>query len=192
MRRIVGVAIGVTTLVVGAVGGSSASLATTTGSAESAGHDTTTKAANPPWIPSPEEDFTIAAGAACDFEVFGEILQAREFSKDVTTFDNGDPQTQLFKGPLIIRFHNTETDEFVDRNASGRAFQEFGPGQSFKSLTIQSGHFVTRLPAGSTPAKGLFYVGGKWSSVVKNADGFNSLFLGPDGTAENLCDTLAP
>ena len=48
MRRIVGVAIGVTTLVVGAVGGSSASLATTTGSAESAGHDTTTKAANPP------------------------------------------------------------------------------------------------------------------------------------------------
>jgi hypothetical protein len=103
------------------------------------------------------------------------------------------PADTLFKGPLFIRFTNAETGKSIDRNASGNAFENLGPDGSLQTLTItdDGSHFVTRLPPGSQPSKGLFLVGGEWSSLVVNDDGTRSLFLGPDGSAENLCIPLS-
>ena len=193
MRQIVGVVIGVTTLVVGAVGGSSASSATATGSADSAGQpDSASSSSGPPWIPFESDDVTYAAGEGCDFEVSGEVLHDQEFFRTVAMYPDGSPRTQQFKGPLIMRFTNAETGESVERNAWGNAFERFRPDGSFESLTIEEGHFIGRIRAGNQPGPGVYYVTGSWSELVRNSDGTSSLFLGPDGTAENLCDTLAP
>jgi hypothetical protein len=51
--------------------------------------------------------------------------------------------------------------------------------------------FVTRMPPGSQPSRGPFLVSGEWSSLVMNDDGTRSLFLGPNGSAENLCNALS-
>jgi hypothetical protein len=188
MRRVTGV-LGATALV-GALVAGSASAASTAGSANSGG--STASRSWPPWIPFEQEDVTYPAGEFCEFEVFGQVLRDKEFFRNVSTYDDGSPRTQLWRGPLVMRFTNMETGFSVDRNASGRAFMEYGPGEEFQSLTIQSGHFVGGARAGSDPAQGIFYVAGKWSSLVRHDDNSSTIFLGPNGSAENLCDTLAP
>jgi hypothetical protein len=190
MRRVAGV-LGATAL----VGTLVATVASSTGMASTAAPSSaasSAESAEPPWVPEPEEDFTLPA-EFCGFEVDAHILEVNEFAKTVTTYPDGSPQTQLFKGPLFIRFTNAETGKSIDRNASGNAFENLGPDGSLQTLTItdDGSHFVTRLPPGSQPSKGLFLVGGEWSSLVVNDDGTRSLFLGPDGSAENLCIPLS-
>jgi hypothetical protein len=190
MRTVTGVL--ATTALVGALVAGSASGASTT--ADPTGHGRTATSTGsdpwPPWIPYEQTDLTWPAGTYCDFEVFSQVLRDQEFFRDVSTYEDGTPRTQLWRGPLILRFTNKETGFSVVRNASGRAFMEYGPGETFQSLTIQSGHFVGSAKAGSVPAQGIFYVAGKWSSMTRNDDGSSTIVLGPNGTAENLCDTL--
>ena len=119
------------------------------------------------------------------------MVRDQEFFKNVSFYADGTVHTQLFKGPLWIRWTNTETGESVLRDQSGRAILEYAPDGSLRTLTAQTGHFSARMPAGSSPSMGVYYVGGKWSSLDLNADGTRTIVLGPDGTAENLCDTLA-
>jgi hypothetical protein len=189
MRRLTGL-LGATALV-GALVAGSASAASTADSADSAGTAGAKASGWPPWIPYEQEDFTYPAGDPCDFEVAAEVLRDREFYRNVSTYADGSPRIQLWRGPLVLRFTNTETGASVDRNASGRSFMEFGPGEEFQSITIQTGHFVGRLRAGSDPEPGIFYVAGKWSSLSRNDAGGSTLVLGPNGSAENLCETLA-
>jgi hypothetical protein len=190
MRRVAGV-LGATAL----VGGLVATVASSAGTASTAtpsGSDSTAESAEPPWEPVPEEDFIVPA-TFCGFEVDAHILKVEEFAKTVTTFPNGNPQTQLFKGPLFIRFTNAETGKSIDRNASGNAFETFGVDGSLKSLAIRDNgsHFVTRMPPGSNPGPGIFLVSGEWSTLLIDDDGTRSLLLGPDGSAENLCEPLS-
>jgi hypothetical protein len=189
MRRLTGV-LGATALV-GALVAGSANAATTTSPADAANPDGATASRDwPPWIPYEQEDVTYAAGDYCAFEVFGEVLRDKEVFRNISTYADGSPRTQLWRGPLVMRFTNMETGFSVDRNASGRAFMEYGPGEAFQSLTVQAGHFVGGARQGSEPGQGIIYVGGKWSSLVRNDDGSSTFFLGPNGSAENLCDTL--
>lgn len=182
ISRVLGAAV-----LVGAVAVGSASSATTTGPADQSG-----SAADPPWIPFDAEDFTDPAGTACEFEVKGTVLHDREFFRNVTTYPDGSPRTQQWKGPLGLRLTNTETGKSVDRQAWGNAFINFGLDGDFESIMIQEGHFVGRVRAGTNPGPGLYYVSGEWSSLVRHADGTSSIFVGPRGSAENLCDVLAP
>ncbi|MPZ60550.1 MAG: hypothetical protein GEU93_04485 [Propionibacteriales bacterium] len=144
------------------------------------------------WIPFQQPDVTAPAGVFCDFEVTGEVLHDREFFKTVATYEDGSPRTELWKGPLVIRFTNTETGESVDRDVSGHQVKQLKPDGSLESITIKTGHTVGAMAEGSSPEKGIWQVGGRHSSLVRHDDGTSSIFLGPNGTAENLCDTLAP
>ncbi len=149
-----------------------------------AGHDTS-------WQRYHQSDVTVPAGRACDFEVFEEVVRDREFFRNVSFYADGTPKTQLWKGPLVMRYTNTETGDSVVRDISGRAVMDYAADGAWKSITIQSGHFSGTLPAGSLPERGLFVVGGRWSSLTVNDDGSRTLVLGPRGTAENLCEDLA-
>jgi hypothetical protein len=192
MRRIAGV-LGAATVLVGALVGSTASSASTTGAANPTDTGRTATTGDwPPWIPYEQEDVTYPAGERCEFEVFGKVLRDKEFYRDIVTYADGSPRIQLWRGPLVMRFTNMDTGYSVKRDASGQAFFEYRPDGSFEELTVQKGHFVGGMPAGSIPSQGLFYVSGRWSSLVAHADGTRQLFLGPNGSAENLCETLAP
>ncbi len=142
------------------------------------------------WMPYHQEDIAYAAGDPCDFAVTGTVLKDREEYRE-TYYPDGAVKTQTFRGALVIEWTNTETGESVVRDQSGKGVFAYAQDGSPQSLTAQTGHFSARLPEGSSPERGLFYLGGKDTSVAFNADGTRTVTLGPKGTAENLCDTLA-
>ncbi len=142
------------------------------------------------WMPYHQEDIAYAAGDPCPFPVAGTVLEDREEYRE-TSWPDGSVKTQLFRGALVIEWTNTETGESVVRDQSGKGLFRYSDDGDPESLTAQNGHFGARLPAGSSPSQGLFYVGGKDTQVTFNADGTRTLTLGPHGTSENLCDTLA-
>lgn len=144
----------------------------------------------PLWHRYHQQNVMVPAGEGCHFRVFEKVLYDREYYKTVATYDNGSPRTQLFRGPLVMRFKNLRSGAAVTRNLSGRAFFEYGRRGSF-SLTVQDGHFGAGVHPGGTPETGIFYVGGKWSSLIEDQDGTRHLVLGPHGTSENLCHTLS-
>ena len=143
------------------------------------------------WVPYHQEDLSYAAGEACAFALTSTVVSDDEYYRNVAFYSDGAAHTQLFRGALVIRWTNTETDESVVRDQSGRAFLEYRHNGLLRTLTAQSGHFSARLTAGSSPGKGMYYVGGAWSAVDIHPDATRTLVLGPHGTSENLCRTLA-
>jgi hypothetical protein len=76
------------------------------------------------------------------------------------------------------------------RDLSATAVFAYNEDGTPASLTSTGGPFGATMPAGSTPATGLFVLSGKGSSVTFHADGTRSFSLGRHGTAENVCDAL--
>jgi hypothetical protein len=142
------------------------------------------------WHRYHQDDIDYKRGDVCGFAVHGQVLRDKEFYRNVNFWPNGKARTQLYRGPLVFRWTNTTTGTSVRRDQSGRAYVEYLRNGDFASLNALTGHFGAGLHAGSTPGRGLFLVGGRWSSLVINADGTSDLTLGPDGTAENLCRAL--
>jgi hypothetical protein len=169
-----------TALITGALAIATTVAGTTTAAAEAPG----------PWIRYHQPEVTIAAGTGCDFEVLQEVLADGEYYRDVATYDDGTPRVQQWKGPLVMRWSNTETGDSAVVDLTGRAVITYRPDGSDESITIVNGHFGARMPAGSNVPRGVYRVGGKDSSVRFNDDGTRTLTLGRHGTAENLCDEL--
>lgn len=146
-----------------------------------------------PWIPYDQPDVTIAAGTGCDFEVFQKVLRDAEYYRVVSTYPDGTPHLKQWKGPLVMRWTNTETGKSVVVDLSGRATETDRQDGSTESLTVadNGSHFGARMPAGSNLPRGIYRVSGKGSSVRFNEDGTRTITLGPHGTAVNMCGALS-
>jgi hypothetical protein len=142
------------------------------------------------WHRYHQDDVDYKRGDVCGFAVHGKVLRDKEYYRNVNFWPNGKPRTQLYRGPLVFRWTNTATGTSVRRDQSGRAYVEYTRAGGFASLNALSGHFGAGFHVGSTPHRGLFYLGGRWTSVSFDAKGHATLSLGPDGTSENLCETL--
>ncbi len=143
------------------------------------------------WVPYHQDDIAYAAGERCSFAVKGTVTRDREEYRNVAFWPDGAVHLQLFRGPLVIRWTNRQTHESVTRNQSGRALVQYDRDGALRRLIARSGHFGAGMPAGSRPGKGVYYIGGRWSTLVLGQD-HNVLTLGPGGSAENLCATLNP
>ncbi|MPZ96798.1 MAG: hypothetical protein GEU96_18290 [Propionibacteriales bacterium] len=143
------------------------------------------------WTRFEAADTTFPAGKHCDFELFSDVVRDNEFFKNVSLYPDGSPRTQLFKGPLVIQYTNMETGASVVRDLTGNSAVEYAVDGSFRSITIQNGSFSGGMPDGGSHPRGRYIVTGRWSSLTVNGDGTNTIALGPNGTAENICDTLA-
>ncbi len=143
------------------------------------------------WQKYRSEDVSYAAGERCAFPLTGVVERDGEQFRDVSFWRNGQVRTELFKGPLFIRWTNTDTGASVLLNQSGRAELSYDADGNLESLMALTGHFTSGMPAGSVPFKGVAYVGGRYSSVVFDDDGTRTITLGPRGTIENVCDLLA-
>ena len=154
---------------------------------------TTTETTQGQWVRYHQEDVTVAAGKGCDFEVFEKVIRDGEYYRDVATYADGTPRIQQWKGPLRMRYSNTETGKSVDVNLDGRATITYRPDGGIESLTIANGagHFGSTIPDGSNLPRGVYRFGGKWTTLKINPDGTRRVDLGPKGTAENLCSVLA-
>lgn len=156
-----------------------------------AASETSGPAGDTDWHPYRSDDIAYAAGERCAFKVTGTVVKDKEEYRNVNFWPNGKPRTQEFRGPLTIRWKNLASGRSVLRDQSGHAYLDFDRRGDLVALTALSGHFSAGLPKGSTPYRGIGYIGGKWSSVTINPDGTVTVSLGPHGTLENLCRTLA-
>jgi hypothetical protein len=143
------------------------------------------------WIRYHQPNFSLDAGVACEFGVEATVVRDREFYKDVGFYSDGTVRTQLWKGPLVMDFTNTDTGLTIRRDLSGRAIQEYEADGDFASILIVHGHFSAVLPPGSDPGFGFYRVSGAWSSLSVSPDGTRTIALGADGTSENMCDAMA-
>ena len=142
------------------------------------------------WIPYQQEDVHYDAGFRCEFAVDGTVLRDREEYKDVSHWPNGQVQTQLWRGALVMRWTNAATGESVVRDQSASGIMVYNSDGSFESLTSTGGAFSAGLPEGSPQGKGVYIIDGRWSAVVTDSDGTRAIVLGTRGSMENLCETL--
>ncbi len=142
------------------------------------------------WVRFHQEDSTAPAGRGCTFAVDEHVVADREFFMDVATYPDGTTKTQLWKGPLVMRFTNADSGESVVRNLSGRSVVTYDADGSFSSITLLTGHFAGTIRPGSDIPAGIYRIGGT-GSTLSVEEGVSHLALGPKGSAENLCDALA-
>lgn len=144
-----------------------------------------------PWTPYRSSDVTVtAARSTCAFDVRISVVEDDEEYRTTATYPDGTPREQLFRGTLVERYTNLSTGASVVRDLSATAVFAYNPDGSPASLTSLKGPFGATLPAGSTPATGLFVLSGKGTRVTFAADGTRSFTLGRHGSAENVCDAL--
>jgi hypothetical protein len=143
------------------------------------------------WIQYREPDFTVAAGVACSFQVDAHVVQDKEAYRVLETYPDGTDKSEEWKGVLVIEFTNHDTGSTVTKNVNGRAIIEYLPDGSFHEISVLSGHFTTSIPAGNDLPQGVYYIGGRGTTMTVNPDGTRTVELGPTGTAENLCPELA-
>jgi hypothetical protein len=142
------------------------------------------------WHRYHQPDFVVQKGQGCAFKVAVHVLYDREFYRVTSRYLGGAPRTELFRGPLMLQYVNVPQRTKVIRNVSGVGIERFNRDGSFASIKAVSGHFGATLGPGSDPTRGIFYLGGQGTSVTLNADGTETLKLGPRGTAQNLCPIL--
>lgn len=143
------------------------------------------------WHRYHQPDFTVPAGEGCAFKVKGKVLYDREFFRTLSRYDNGNARVLLFRGPLIIQYTNVRNGTKVIRDQAGVAKEKFNRNGSFASIKVISGHFGATISPGSNLDQGVYYLGGQGTALFENPDGTETVKLGDDGTAQNLCPILA-
>jgi hypothetical protein len=138
------------------------------------------------WVPTETPSFTVPAGAACPFELHGEVVYDHEFTRVVETFPDGSPKVQEFRGALGVVYTNVETGASTRRDGSGtlRATRDGNGGTEF----LFAGDGIAPIFAGS-PSPGIYVVSGR-TVLFAHPDGTRE-FGEIDGTVENMCETLA-
>lgn len=165
-----------------------AALATGHGGAHDGGHGS---GHGSPWTPYRTEEVVVpAARSTCGFDVRITPLRDEEEYRTTSTWPDGTPRTQLFRGALVESYTNLATRASVVRDLSATAVFTYRPDGSPASLTSVHGAFGTTMPPGSTPDTGLYVLGGHGTSVTFETDGTRSFHLGRHGTAEDVCDAI--
>jgi len=140
------------------------------------------------WEPYQTPPFDLAAGVTCSFELRGDIVYDREFTRVVERFPDGTPKVVDTVGALGVRFTNVGSGESVLRDASGALRAIFHAGGGIDFLFGGNGIAVIRTPNALYPA-GAYVVSGSVVFIV-HPDGSRE-FTNQHGTLENMCQTLA-
>lgn len=162
--------------------------ATAAPSAHAAGGD----GGGSPWVPYRTSEVVVpAARSTCGFDVRITPVVDDEEYRTMSTYPDGSPRTQTFRGTLIETYTNLSTGRTVTEDLSATAVFRYADDGTPLSLTSVHGAFGTTMPRGSTPDTGLYVLSGHGTSVTFAPDGTRSFTLGPSGTAVDVCDALA-
>lgn len=138
------------------------------------------------WEPYRSAPFT--STDVCSFTIKGDIVRDEEEVRTDSTYPDGSPEVQEFRGPLVIRFTNTSNGTSVVRDVSGYARIHFGKNGGSVWRFDGGGSISIHLGNSAFPP-GSYIIHGRFTFVVE-----------PDGTrdlphlhadVENLCETLA-
>src|SRR5512145_2083253 len=85
----------------------------------------------PPWIPYEQPDVMVpAARSTCAFDVQQTVVEDGEYYKNTEFYADGTVKTQLWRGPLVMRYTNVSTGASVVRDLSAMATAHYRPDGS--------------------------------------------------------------
>jgi hypothetical protein len=139
-----------------------------------------------PWEPTYQGAITAPAGVVCPFQVTASPVRENlsvQYHYDAA----GNIDGYRAKGQLIARITNDETGKSVVRNLSGPGTVTFYPDGSYDA--VASGGFLIFFLPGDNPSSQLLLLPGH--TVLHGAADWTKTLVSHEGTAENLCETLA-
>lgn len=141
-----------------------------------------------PWQPYTATDFVAPAGRYCAFELAVEAIEDDEEYRVVTRYGNGAERVVEYRGKLVSRFTNVATGATVVRDLSGHGWEGRYPDGAMKSFSV-AGPFSFGFRAEDGYPRGYYRLDGI-TVITLDEDGTRHLRV--TGSAENMCETLAP
>jgi hypothetical protein len=174
--RLLGAAIAVATLALGAPAASAA----TPGHGDGDGGWQPYSSGGPQDLP---------AGTVCPFHLYVAPLLDQEQIKYAATYPDGSPEKVLFRGPLVLRYTNLDNGRSVDRDQSGFGTLYYLPGGYKLWVIPPSSHISAQIhPGDPYHAMGDYLFSGGVRALIHPGHQVQVL---EQHQVENLCDTLA-
>lgn len=146
-------------------------------------------AASPiPWKPYHTKPWHDAPGKVCAFGVRVTIVRQREQYRTLSSYPDGKPRLQEFRGPLFVRYANTSSGKSVTGNLSGYGWFYYPRAGGADALAAS--HIGVTVPAGNEgfPA-GEWVVNGQAEVIISSSGTIN---IWPfHATVENICARLS-
>jgi hypothetical protein len=141
-----------------------------------------------PWKPYRTKPWHDAPGKVCAFGVNATIVRDREQYRTLSSYPNGSPRVQEFRGPLFVRYTNTSTGKSVVGNLSGYGWFYYPASGGFDAFAPS--HIGYTVPVGNRgfPA-GEWIFSGQSLLIVGSTGAINVVLI--HATAENICRTLS-
>lgn len=138
------------------------------------------------WQPSPTAPFAISG--VCSFTMKGDIVKDAVEVRTDSTYPDGSPEVQDFRGPLAIRFTNESNGRSAVRHLNGYARLHYLEDGGRAYDWHGGGSVPVRVDGPGFP-RGWYVLHGRFE-VVGHVDG-TRLFSDVHAKVENLCLTLA-
>jgi hypothetical protein len=116
------------------------------------------------------------------------IVADQEQYRTLASYPDGSPRVQEFRGPLVVRYTNTSTNESVVRDLSGYGW--FHYGEDGGNHAFIASHIGVTVPMGNTGfPPGEWVITGQSEVSISSSGAINVQLL--HATAENLCRKLS-
>ncbi len=141
-----------------------------------------------PWRPYRTKPWHDAPGKVCAFGVNVTIVRQREQYRTLSSYPNGKPRLQEFRGPLFVRYTNTSTGTSVVGNLSGYGWFYYPVSGGLDAFIPN--HIDVTVPVGNKgfPA-GEWIVSGRALVIVGSTGAINIVLI--HATTKNICRALS-
>lgn len=141
-----------------------------------------------PWKRYRTKPWHDAPGKVCAFGVNATIVRDREQYRTLSSYPNGHPRIQEFRGPLLVRYTNTSTGKSTVGNLSGYGWFYYPADGGLDAYAAS--HIGVTIPVGNHgfPA-GEWIVSGRSLLIVGRTGAINLVLI--HATTENICRTLS-
>lgn len=139
------------------------------------------------WQPAPTAPFETSG--VCSFTMKGDIVKDKVEARTVSTYPDGSPEVQDFRGPLAIRFTNESNGRSAVRHVNGRARVHYLEDGGRAYDWHGGGSVPVRVDSPGFP-QGWYILHGRFKVVGHGGDG-HRLFSDVHAKVEDLCLTLA-
>jgi hypothetical protein len=148
----------------------------------------TAAAGSVPWQPYRTKPWHDAPGKVCPFGVNVTIVRQHEQYRTLSSYPDGSPRLQEFRGPLFARYTNTSTGKSVVGNLSGYGWFYYPAGGGVDVFV--PGHIDVTVPVGNHgfPA-GEWIVSGRAMVIIDQAGAISIVLI--RASTENICRTLS-
>ena len=147
--------------------------------------------AGEPWTRYHQEDSVVTAErSTCGFDVSLTVVEDRERYRTLTSWPNGSPRKQVYKGSLVMLYTNLSTGASVVHDLGSTGVFRLRKDGTPRSLTSRGGPFGTTMPVGSAPQTGIYVLSGKGTRVTFRTDDTRTYRLGAGGLAVSVCPEI--